>query len=171
MLIGLAVWAVGRLSYSAAERAWRLRELEAAEAAEAVRAERLRLARELHDIVSHAVTGMMMQAAGAQALLRPTDERLRTSLAVIEATGVGAMGELHRMLGLLDAADPDLVPGSVAPGPTVADIPTLLKLAAEAGRNLRLVQEGKGRRVGAECGDGRVPGRSGRADQQREARG
>jgi len=86
---------------------------------------------------------MMLQAAGAQALLRPTDERLRTSLAVIEATGVEAMGELHRMLGLLHAADPDLVPGSVAPGPTVADIPTLLKLAAEAGRNLRLVQEGK----------------------------
>jgi signal transduction histidine kinase len=143
LLIGLAVWAVGRLSYSAARRAWRLRELETAESAKAVRAERLRLARELHDIVSHAVTGMMLQAAGAQALLRPTDERLRTSLAVIEATGVEAMGELHRMLGLLHAADPDLVPGSVAPGPTVADIPTLLKLAAEAGRNLRLVQEGK----------------------------
>ena len=110
-LIGLAVWAVGRLSYSAARRAWRLRELETAQAAEAVRAERLQLARELHDIVSHAVTGMMLQAAGAQALLRPTDERLRTSLAVIEATGVEAMSELHRMLGLLHAADPDLVPG------------------------------------------------------------
>jgi len=142
-LIGLAVWAVGRLSYSAAQRAWRLRELETAQAAEAVRAERLQLARELHDIVSHAVTGMMLQAAGAQALLRPTDERLRTSLAVIEATGVEAMSELHRMLGLLHAADPDLVPGLATPGPTVADIATLLQLAAEAGRNVRLVQEGK----------------------------
>lgn len=141
LLIGLVVWVVGLLSYSAARRAWRLRELEVVEAAEAVRAERLRLARELHDVVSHAVTGMMLQAAGAQALLRPTDERLRTSLAVIEASGVEAMGELHRMLGLL-AADPDLVPGSAVRGPTVADIATLLKLAAEAGRNLRLVQEG-----------------------------
>ena len=131
LLIGLAVWAVGRLAYSAARRAWRLRELQAAEAAEAVRAERLQLARELHDIVSHAVTGMMLQAAGAQALLRPTDERLRTSLAVIEATGVQAMSELHRMLGLLHAADPDLDPGPATPGPTVADIATLVRLAEE----------------------------------------
>ena len=142
LLIGLAVWAVGRLAYTAGRRAWRAHELQAAEAAEAVRAERLRLARELHDIVSHAVTGMTLQAAGAQALLHPTDLRLRTSLAVIEATGVQAMSELHRMLGLLHAADPDIDPGAAALGPTVADIATLVRLAEDAGRPVRLVQNG-----------------------------
>jgi signal transduction histidine kinase len=140
LLIATAVWVVGRRQYASARRAWRLRELQAAEAEEAVRAERLRLARELHDIVSHGVTGMMLQAAGAQALARPVDERLQNALTVIEATGVQALSELHRMLGLLRAADP----GSEVTerGPTVADISTLVRLAEDAGRDVRLVQVG-----------------------------
>jgi len=142
MLIASAVWAVGRLHYASVRRAWRLRDLQAAEAADAIRAERLRLARELHDIVSHGVTGMMLQAAGAQALTRPTDERLQNALTVIEATGVQALSELHRMLGLLHAADPQTGPESADPGPTVADITTLVRLAEDAGRDVRLVQVG-----------------------------
>jgi signal transduction histidine kinase len=142
MLLGLAVWGVGRLSYHSARRAWRLRELQEAAAAEAITAERMRLARELHDIVSHAVTGMMLQATGAQALLHPTDERVRASLSVIEQTGVQAMAELHRMLGLLQSVDPDAAHGPSEPGPAVADIATIVALAEAAGRQVRLVEEG-----------------------------
>ena len=61
---------------------------------------------------------------------------------MIEATGVQAMSELHRMLGLLHAADPDIDPCAAAPGPTVADITTLVRLAEDAGRPVRLVQNG-----------------------------
>ena len=142
MLLSLAVWGVGRLSYHSARRAWRLRELQEAAAAEAITAERMRLARELHDIVSHAVTGMMLQAAGAQALLQPTDERVRASLSVIEQTGVQAMAELHRMLGLLHSVDPDAAPRSNEPGPALADIATMVALAQAAGQQVRLVEEG-----------------------------
>ncbi|MET1005608.1 MAG: histidine kinase [Propionibacteriaceae bacterium] len=141
-MISITVWAIGRVSYASARRAWRLRELQAAEAAEAVAAERLRLARELHDIVSHAVTGMTLQAAGAQALLRPVDEGLRGSLAAIESMGVQAMSELHRMLGLLHSAGPDAAPGSAEPGPTLADIAQLVALAKDAGRDIHLEQVG-----------------------------
>ena len=142
LLIASAVWAVGRRHYVSARRAWRLRELQAAEAADAVRAERLQLARELHDTVSHAVTGMMLQAAGAQQLLRPSDERVRASLTVIETSGIQAMSELHRMLGLLHASGPETGAVSAQPGPAVADITTLVRLAEDAGRNVRLVQVG-----------------------------
>lgn len=142
MLIATTLWAAGSRHYLANRRAWRIRELQAAEAADTIRAERLRLARELHDIVSHGVTGMMLQAAGAQALTRPTDERLSQALTVIETTGVQALSELHRMLGLLRAADPQTGPEAAEPGPTVADITTLVRLAEDAGRDVRLVEVG-----------------------------
>ncbi|MFV0458749.1 MAG: sensor histidine kinase [Actinomycetales bacterium] len=71
-----------------------------------LQAERLRLARDLHDIVSHSVSGMLLQAAGARAVLMtaPQSEetrRIADSLSAIEKTGVQAMRELHRLLGLL----------------------------------------------------------------------
>lgn len=140
LLVSAAVWGAGRVAYASAQRSWRLQELQAAEAAEAVLDERARLARELHDIVSHAVIGMTLQAAGAQALLQPEDDRVRRSLATIEATGVQAMSELHRMLGLLRPGDPHAPPG--AAGPTIADLSALVELAEAAGRTVQLVQEG-----------------------------
>ncbi|WP_456821069.1 sensor histidine kinase [Cellulomonas sp. URHB0016] len=77
-----------------------------AQAQLAVREERLRLARELHDIVADGVTAMHLQAAGARTLVGADDERVRESLALIQATGVRTIDELQRMLGLLRAADP-----------------------------------------------------------------
>lgn len=142
MLLGIAVWGVGRLSYQSARRAWRLRELQEAAAADAITAERMRLAHELHDIISHAVTGMLLQAAGAQALLQHRDERVRASLSVIEQTGIQAMAELHRMLGLLHSVDPDASLGFREPGPAVADIGTMVALAEAAGQQVRLVEAG-----------------------------
>jgi signal transduction histidine kinase len=140
--LAAAVWVVGRISYASARRAWRLRELQAQEAAEAVTAERMRLARDLHDIVAHAVTTMMLQAAGAQAVLGPGNDRVRGSLSVIEKAGVQAMTELHRMLGLLHAVEPEAVPAATGPQPTVSDITSLVDLAAAAGQEVHLVVEG-----------------------------
>lgn len=104
-------------------------------------AERARLARELHDIVSHAVTGMTLQAAGAQALLAPTDQRVRQALTTIEAAGVQAMSELHRMLGLLQHTEPNDAPAGTT-GPRLRDVAELVALADAAGRSVQLVEEG-----------------------------
>lgn len=140
LLVSTAVWGAGRVAYAAAQRSWRLRELQTAEAAEAVVAERARLARELHDIVSHAVTGMTLQAAGARALLTPADDRVRQSLATIEAAGEQAMSELHRMLGLLRPKDAGTT--AAVGAPRLADVAGLVTLAQEAGRSVQLVEEG-----------------------------
>ncbi|MGH3989998.1 MAG: histidine kinase, partial [Pseudonocardiaceae bacterium] len=73
---------------------------------EAVAAERGRIARELHDIVSHAVTAIVLQAAGAARVAHTNFTQVTQSLANIEATGKQAMAELRRLLGVLEASDP-----------------------------------------------------------------
>jgi len=124
LALSLTVWGLGRLAYTADRRAERLR---AAEAAQAVRAERLRLARELHDIVAHAVSLIILQAAGARTLPSSETEQVQRALKVIESAGVQAMGELRRLLGLLRAANPEDPGGNDLP-PTLQDIDGLLAL-------------------------------------------
>lgn len=140
-LIASAIWAVGRISYRSARRAVLLQEAQAREAAEAVRAERLRLARDLHDIVAHAVNAMILQAAGMRAHLRSGDGRVQEALADIETAGVQAMQELHRLLGLLRAVEPDL-DEDTTPQPGLADIPALIRTSRTAGLDVESDVEG-----------------------------
>jgi signal transduction histidine kinase len=145
MLLAAGVWGVGRISYGVSQRALRLSQLQAAEAAEAVRAERMRLARDLHDIVSHAVTTMLIQAAAAKTVVgETTDTRLERSLDVIQQSGVQAMVELHRMLVVLREEDGALEasPGATPP-PTVADVAGLVQLSRAAGQRVQLLEEGR----------------------------
>jgi signal transduction histidine kinase len=146
LLLATAAWGVGRLSYLAASRAQRLRELQAAEAAAAVTAERMRLARELHDIVAHTVTIMMIQATGAKAVLEPGQPTVRKALEVIEDSGVQAMGELHRMLRLLrmpeDARSADSAGGGPGVQPDLADLRHLVSATVQTGRDVELVEDG-----------------------------
>lgn len=76
-----------------------------AEARKAVRDERARIARELHDIVAHAVTVMVLQASGAQKVLRTDPDRASLALGDIEGLGKNAMSELRRMLTLLRSSE------------------------------------------------------------------
>jgi signal transduction histidine kinase len=137
------VWALGRFSYAAKRRAEKERELQAAEGEAAVRAERLRLARELHDVVAHAVSAMILQAAGARTLVHPRDDRVRQSLEVIEAAGVQAMAELHRLLGLLRSVDPASADDVYEHQPTLKDLPSLIDLSRASGLVVDLAAEGE----------------------------
>jgi signal transduction histidine kinase len=137
------VWALGRLSYAARRLADKERELQAAEGQAAVRAERLRLARELHDVVAHAVSAMILQAAGARTLVHPRDDRVRQSLEVIEAAGVQAMAELHRLLGLLRSVDPASADDVYEHQPTLKDLPSLIDLSRASGLVIDLAAEGE----------------------------
>lgn len=143
IVLSLVVWGVGRLSYASARRALRLHELQAAEAAESIQAERLRLARELHDIVAHSVTVMILQASGAQALAASGDQRVRSALSVIETAGAQAMAELHRLLGLLRSVDPESDAGAAQGPATLADIAALVELARASGRQVQLSTDGE----------------------------
>lgn len=74
------------------------------------RHERLRLARELHDVVAHHVTGIVLQAQAAQVLARKQPDRLGSYLSDIEIAGSDALAATRRLVGLLREAAPPAPP-------------------------------------------------------------
>jgi signal transduction histidine kinase len=96
-------------------------------AAAAVAEERLRIAREMHDVVSHGLSVMTLHVSGVRRLLRPDQVEERAALETAERTGREAVAEMHRMLGVLRG------PGTDAPAPGLARLPELLEPARAAG--------------------------------------
>ncbi|MEU7872390.1 sensor histidine kinase [Dactylosporangium sp. NPDC049140] len=89
------------------------------EAARTVLHERLRIARELHDVVAHHVSVMGVQASAARRVFDRDPPKAKEALAAVEQSARTAVDELHRMLGLLRHADPEPPPPpSAAPGGT-----------------------------------------------------
>ncbi len=128
---------VGEVVYS---RRQRLIELEArAERAEAEREanarqavvdERSRIARELHDVVAHGMSVMVVQAGAARRVLRSDPDRATEALATIEETGRTSLTEMRRLLGVLrGSGDGD----TRTPQPRLADIDALVAQAKESG--------------------------------------
>ncbi|MEU8347500.1 sensor histidine kinase [Spirillospora sp. NPDC048832] len=78
------------------------------------REERLELARELHDVVAHHITGMVLQAQGAQVVARRNPEQVGECLNEMETAGTDALAAMRRVVGLLRDTD-DAAPAS--PGP------------------------------------------------------
>jgi signal transduction histidine kinase len=133
-LFSIAVpWLVGRLWARRREALDESRRRDEA-AAEAVAAERLRLARELHDVVSHNVGMIAVQAGAADITLDRDPARSRESLRAIESGARSTLQELRRMLGLLRADDPD----PLAAPATRAALPRLLDPVQRAGVEVTL---------------------------------
>jgi signal transduction histidine kinase len=117
-----------RRRYTAAliERAHQLARERDQQARLAAAAERARIAREMHDIVSHSVTVMVRLAEGAAAAL-PESERSATAMRGVADVGRSAMTDMRRMLGVL--GDAETAPGAhdrPAPQPAVRDVPRLV---------------------------------------------
>lgn len=113
---------------------------EANTAAEAVAGERARIALELHDVVAHAVSIMVMQAAAADELLDTDPKRAHVALGAVQQAGRSAVAELARMLDLLRGARDD----ELAPLPTLDGIPALAEEARRAGADVTI----SGNRIG-----------------------
>ena len=145
-LAGRAVRSHSRLAAELHEEAVRAEEDREAEARRAMAEERRRIARELHDVVAHSVSVMVVQAGGGRRILASDPARATEAAAQIERTGREALVEMRRSLGLLHAADeqPDLTPQ-----PSLAQVATLVERARAAGLPVELTQEGEPRPLGA----------------------
>src|SRR5262245_31598879 len=106
-VVWLAVALVrARRRYQAAlgERGWLLERERASAARAAVDAERARIAAELHDIVSHNVSLMVVQASAAREVLAAMPDEAAAAMSAVESAGRNAMTELRSLLGLLTPA-------------------------------------------------------------------
>jgi signal transduction histidine kinase len=101
----------------------------------AVLDERARLARDLHDVVAHAVAVMLVQVGASRLALDDDPEAAREGLLNAEQTGREATGDLRRLLGLLRATDESEV---LVPAPGVAGLPALREQMVRAGLDVEL---------------------------------
>jgi signal transduction histidine kinase len=110
----------------------------------AVAEERARIARELHDVVAHNLSIMVLQAGAERSAIG--DERPQTTeaLATIEDTGRTAMAEMRRLLGMLRRSDDEL---ALAPQPSLRYLDDLVSQVREAGLPVDLRIEGEPRAV------------------------
>ncbi len=110
-------------------------------AAVAVEAERARIARELHDVVSHSVSVMVIQAGAARQAIRVLPEEAAKALVEVEASGRDAMTELRHMLGLLTLSTDDGV-DDLVPQPGINQLNTLVDRIAFAGLTVQVTVDG-----------------------------
>jgi len=113
-------------------------------ALKAVTEERLRIARELHDVVAHAMSVIAVQSGVGNHVISTDPAEAQKALAAIETTSRSALVEMRRLLEVLraDELDMDLVP---APG--LADLPSLIRHVADGGVTTRLTISGAPREV------------------------
>jgi signal transduction histidine kinase len=158
----LTVWILGdsmryRRGYYAAleDRAARLEAERHAQAKIAAAAERARIARELHDVVAHHVSVMVVQADGAGYALRTDPDRAEAALHAIAGTGRQALTEMRRLLGVLRSADER---AALAPMPGLGELRELLDQARAAGLEVSYTLSGTPRELpeGAELAAYRV---------------
>jgi signal transduction histidine kinase len=146
-LIMAAAWWLGdgtrRRQEAIAAAQERAAELEVARdelARRAVTEERLRIARELHDVVAHSMSIIAVQSGVGVHVLDSQPEEARKALAAVEATSRQALVEMRRLLGVLRAeAEPR---GSLAPAPGLADVEALAAEVARAGVRVEVRIEG-----------------------------
>ncbi|MGI5349626.1 sensor histidine kinase [Streptomyces sp. CA-250714] len=125
------------------ERAKRLEKEREAQAKVAVAAERARIARELHDVVAHNVSVMIVQADGAAYVLDTSPEQTRAALETISGTGRQALAEMRRLLGVLRSGDAGRRDGDeYVPQPGVDQIADLVEQVRGAGLTVDFKVEG-----------------------------
>jgi signal transduction histidine kinase len=137
LIIG-APWVAGRAIRHRRLNEQRL-EQEKADAEAAIVEERTRIARELHDVVAHAISVMVLQARGGRRVIADDPGEAREAFDVIEGTGHQALEEMRRLLGMLRASDEEL---ALAPQPSLGQLEALLEQVRAAGLPVELAVEG-----------------------------
>ena len=122
------------------ERAVRAERERAADAQVAAAAERARIARELHDVVAHNVSVMVVQADGAAFALETSPEKARQALTAISRTGRQALAEMRSLLGVLRSASDH--EAELTPQPGVEQLTALLEQTRAAGLPVAFTVQG-----------------------------
>ncbi|MFV0134491.1 sensor histidine kinase [Streptomyces sp. HMX87] len=128
------------------ERAARLEKEREAQAKVAVAAERARIARELHDVVAHNVSVMVVQADGAAFVLDTAPDQTKKALETISSTGRQALAEMRRLLGVLRTGEHQ-ESGEYVPQPDVRQIEDLVEQCRDSGLPVDFEVEGTPRRL------------------------
>jgi signal transduction histidine kinase len=123
------------------ERAARLEKEREAQAKVAVAAERARIARELHDVVAHNVSVMVVQADGAAYVLDAAPDQAKKALETISSTGRQALAEMRRLLGVLRTGEHQEA-GEYVPQPDVEQIEELVEQCRGSGLPVDFKVEG-----------------------------
>ncbi|MFE4051968.1 MULTISPECIES: sensor histidine kinase [unclassified Streptomyces] len=126
------------------ERAARLEKEREAQAKVAVAAERARIARELHDVVAHNVSVMVVQADGAAYVLDAAPDQAKKALETISSTGRQALAEMRRLLGVLRTGEHQEA-GEYVPQPDVRQIEDLVEQCRGSGLPVDFKVEGTAR--------------------------
>ncbi|MDO9378921.1 MAG: sensor histidine kinase [Nocardioidaceae bacterium] len=137
---GIVSWRSARQRDELQAQAEELRLEQELSAQRAVADERLRIARDLHDVVAHHVSGIGIQAAGARRLLDRDPDASRQALGLIERSSRSAVQEMHRLVSLLrtdDGEDPR------EPQPGIGDVAALAARSRDEGLDVRHTEVGE----------------------------
>lgn len=147
--IATGAWAVGSVVRSRSEenaalvmRTTELEEDREALVANALAEERAHIARELHDVIAHSVSVVVVQTAAVRRRLQRDHPEEAVQLEAIEQTARQAMQEMRRLLGILLARETSL---GLTPQPGLGDLPTLLAQMRESGLQIEFQVEGEPR--------------------------
>ncbi|MFB6724761.1 sensor histidine kinase [Kribbella sp. NPDC056345] len=126
---GWTAWRIARQRAELERQASELATQQRENARRAVIDERLRISRELHDVVAHHISSIGVQAGGARRVMEKDPEAAKNALGVIEESSRTAVNEMRQLLGMLRAADPDLdvdAPDEKAPQAGADRLPALI---------------------------------------------
>lgn len=129
-LSGMYVNTRRKYTLSLEERALRLERERDAQAEVSAASERARIARELHDVIAHSISVMVIQADGASYAVDTDTERAKRATQAIGNIGRQALTEMRRMLGVLREGDAN---ATLAPQPGVEQLPDLIQQTRTAG--------------------------------------
>jgi len=144
-LVGLGMRARQAQTHALEEQAAVLRKQQEVAGIEAAAEERGRIARELHDIISHSLGVVVLQAGAAEQMLERDPARVREALKAIRSTGLAAIVEMSTLLGLVRGDSVD----SRQPQPSLSDLDALIATTRDAGLKVDLAIEGSRRALPA----------------------
>jgi signal transduction histidine kinase len=138
-LAGLGIRLRREQARAVAARAAELERSRAEQARTAVADERARIARDLHDVVAHAIGIIVVQARGGRRSIAADPAAAREALTEIETTAVGALAEMRRLVGVLRTDEGEV---ALAPRPGLRDLDGLVGRMRDAGLPVELRVEG-----------------------------